>query len=132
MNIESRRKFLKGAGLFGVLAGGVLAGKTVVEKHTETKLFPTPIAKTDPTIVEQIENRAVSGTLSLMNTYGELVPAPSTPFSDSMFLSSSSLTVNSTKFVPGTEKQVQVNITPGPDGELYIHTNGEWKRIVTA
>jgi hypothetical protein len=26
---------------------------------------------------------------------------------------------------------VSVSMTPGPDGELYLKTNGKWRRIVT-
>ena len=40
---------------------------------------------------------------------------------------------NGTKrFIPGTEKQVSVKMVPGPDGELYINVNGQWKRVLTA
>jgi len=35
------------------------------------------------------------------------------------------------KFVPGTEKRVTASMTVGPDGEMYLMTNGKWRRIVT-
>jgi hypothetical protein len=36
------------------------------------------------------------------------------------------------KFVPGTEKHVDVKLVPGPDGELYLNINGQWKKVLTA
>jgi hypothetical protein len=38
---------------------------------------------------------------------------------------------NEKKFIPGTEKVVDVSMNVGPDGELYLKTNGQWRRIVT-
>jgi hypothetical protein len=26
---------------------------------------------------------------------------------------------------------VNVSMTPGPDGEMYLKTNGKWRKIVT-
>ena len=39
--------------------------------------------------------------------------------------------LNQKKFVPGTEKQVNVKFVPGPDGELYLNINGQWKKVLT-
>jgi hypothetical protein len=39
--------------------------------------------------------------------------------------------LNQKKFVPGTEKQVDVKLVPGPDGELYLNINGQWKKVLT-
>ena len=30
------------------------------------------------------------------------------------------------------DKMVQVGIKPGPDGNLYVKTNGEWKQVLTS
>jgi hypothetical protein len=38
---------------------------------------------------------------------------------------------NEPKFIPGTEKQVKIAMNVGPDGEMYLMTNGKWRRIVT-
>jgi hypothetical protein len=39
--------------------------------------------------------------------------------------------LNTKKFIPGTENQVNVKMVPGPDGELYLNVNGQWKKVLT-
>jgi hypothetical protein len=150
MSVAQRRNFLKGFGLVGAVASGFYA-PVVIEKVKEVSA-PVPLA--DPKILAQIAEQAPA-TLTLTSTYGEVAPppppkpyCPESPYvfigSDSSFTSSSSLYVmqeasgglcvnnTKTKFVPGTEKQVDVKMVPGPDGELYLNVNGVWKKVLTA
>jgi len=112
----------------------------------------------DPAIISLIEEQA-SNHLQLTHTYGEIAPPPPPPPRDfsiaatngSMLISNggggatwtapSFLQINANggvniggktkQFVPGTENEVSVKMVPGPDGELYLNVNGQWKRILT-
>lgn len=125
----------------------------VIEKIRETQV-PTPLAGVDPNIIKQIEE-VCPAYVTFISTYGEIAPPPQ--FNGSSFYtvgssagynevmridSSGNLGIGtsspygnlfgSNKFVPGTEKQVSVKMVPGPDGELYINVNGQWKKVLTA
>ena len=151
--MNGRRNFVKGFGLLSaVLAGGVAASTQSREPVLDSPAVPnpdlTPVSEAiDPSIVAQLEEDSTS--LSLTRTYGEIAPPEPQPpghylFGSSggevmRFTSSGGLMIggNSSswqykKFVPGTEKQVDVKMAPGPDGELYLNLNGKWKRVLTA
>ena len=111
----------------------------------------------DPAIISLIEEQA-SNHLQLTHTYGEIAPPPP-PVERMRFGSDGSVLVsnwatggstttsasflqinanggvniggNNKQFVPGTENEVSVKMVPGPDGELYLNVNGQWKRILT-
>jgi hypothetical protein len=153
MDLSKRRGFLKGFGLIGAVAAGVSA-PVVIEKVREVQLPPiTPTV--DPKIVAQIEEINPS-TLSLTQTYGVIEPPKPPPVVQVPFGSSGNYIVSSgigssytssalvlghdgnikvglsgKKFVPGTEKHVDVKLVPGPDGELYLNVNGQWKKVLT-
>lgn len=151
MDTSKRRGFLKGFGLIGAAAAGFSA-PVVVEKIREVQLPPvTPTI--DPKIVAQIEEINPS-TLSLTQTYGEIEPPKPPPVSfntvnggyiisngGSSYTNSAlvlghdgniKVGLSGKKFVPGTEKHVDVKLVPGPDGELYLNINGQWKKVLTA
>jgi hypothetical protein len=143
-----RRKFLRSGGLLGFLAMGAAAAPVVVEKIRETQV-PAPVAGVDPNIIKQIEE-ICPANVTFTSTYGEIAPPPPPPPSNGMSFytvgsnigynevmridSSGNLGIggSSKRFVPGTEKQVSVKMVPGPDGELYINVNGQWKKVLTA
>ena len=119
----------------------------VIEKIRETQV-PAPLAGVDPNIIKQIEE-ICPANVTFCSTYGEIAPPPPPPpqFTGSSFYtvgssynevmridSSGNLGIggSSKRFVPGTEKQVSVKMVPGPDGELYINVNGQWKKVLTA
>ena len=122
----------------------------VIEKIRETQV-PAPLAGVDPKIIKQIEE-VCPANVTFTSTYGEIAPPPPPPqFTGSSFYTVGSANGNSynevmridssgnlgiggssKRFVPGTEKQVSVKMVPGPDGELYINVNGQWKRVLTA
>ena len=150
--MSDRRKFLRNGGLLGAFALGA-AAPVVIEKVRETQV-PAPVAGVDPNIIKQIEE-VCPANVTFTSTYGEIAPPPpptngmrfytvGSSYNEVMRISSDgSLGIgtsspygnlyNGTKrFVPGTEKQVSVKMVPGPDGELYINVNGQWKRVLTA
>jgi hypothetical protein len=157
--MNGRRSFIKGFGLFSaVLAGGaaarsanaasVLGGSDLHNDH-----IAAPSETVDPAVIRQLEEQHTS-SLALKQTYGEIAPPPPPPkeamriTSDGALcfvgstVASSVLTLNPSggvciggnqkQFVPGTEKQVDVKMVPGPDGELYLKVNGQWKKVLTA
>jgi len=150
--MSDRRKFLRNGGLLGMFAMGA-ATPIVIEKIRETQV-PAPLAGVDPNIIKQIEE-ICPANVTFCSTYGEIAPPPPPPppLSTNSFytVGSNTATYNgynevmridssgnlgiggsSKRFVPGTEKQVSVKMVPGPDGELYINVNGQWKRVLTA
>ena len=151
--MSQRRSFLKGFGLLGAVVAGYNA-PSVIAKEPEPLPIVDNTPKVDPKIIAQIEEINPS-TLSLTQTYGEIEPPkppspPPTFQSDAYVISNitggtyttnSSLVLhnngnvniglNSKKFIPGTEKHVDVKLVPGPDGELYLNINGQWKKVLT-
>lgn len=146
MSVEQRRNFLKGFGLVGAVATGFYA-PVVIEKVKEAS---TIVPTADPKVLAQIAEQ-VPPTLTLTSTYGEVAPPPPpkafNPESPYVFAgasgaitsayligsSSGGVCINnqSKQFVPGTEKQVDVKMVPGPDGELYLNIKGVWKKVLT-
>jgi len=143
--MSDRRKFLRNGGLLGMFAMGA-AAPVLAEKIRETQVP----AGVDPNIIKQIE-QVGPANVTFTSTYGKIAPPPPPPqFNGSSFFvvgssggsynevmridSSGNLGIggSSKRFVPGTEKQVSVKMVPGPDGELYINVNGQWKRVLTA
>ena len=143
-----RRKFLRSGGLLGFLAMGATAAPVVVEKIREVPVpVPAPVATVDPEILTLLEEQAPP-TLCLMATYGEIVPPPPPTTYNGIYAisggnigqermrissdGSTTMLINGKNFVPGTENQQSVKMVPGPDGELYLNINGQWKRVLTA
>jgi len=140
--MSDRRKFLRNGGLLGMFALGA-ATPVLAEKIRETQVP----AGVDPNIIKQIEE-ICPANVTFTSTYGKIAPPPPPPpsYGSSFYTigsggnevmridSSGNLGIggSSKRFVPGTEKQVSVKMVPGPDGELYINVNGQWKRVLTA
>ena len=119
------------------------AAPVLAEKIRETQVP----AGVDPNIIKQIEE-ICPANVTFTSTYGKIAPPPPPPpsYGSSFYTigsggnevmridSSGNLGIggSSKRFVPGTEKQVSVKMVPGPDGELYINVNGQWKRVLTA
>ena len=157
MEIQNgRRGFVKGFGLFSaVLAGAAVVRAESAAPQLGNSVVPVPTSSAvskaiDPAIISLIEEQA-SNHLQLTHTYGEIAPPPpplpsslngSVLISDWTTGSSASfLQINANggvniggknkQFVPGTENEVSVKMVVGPDGELYLNVNGQWKRILT-
>lgn len=155
--MNGRRQFLKGAGLFSAL----LAGATVTRSATAATAVGSTILsdnnsatarKAVADAVKQIEEQNVT-SLALTQTYGTIAPPPppqvdfgigsngnhifrEIPLTTAPMMNNScgNVSINGLQkhFVPGTEKRTEVKMAPGPDGELYININGNWKKVVTA
>lgn len=158
MEIQNgRRGFVKGFGLFSaVLAGAAVVRAESAAPQLGNSVVPVPTSSAvskaiDPAIISLIEEQA-SNHLQLTHTYGEIAPPPPPPPSSlngSFLVSNGGYTTasasylqinadggvniggNNKQFVPGTENQVSVKMVVGPDGELYLNVNGQWKRILT-
>jgi hypothetical protein len=149
MTTEKRRSFLKGFGIIGAFAAGVSA--PVVVKHVkETKVVTAPVPTVDPNVLATLEEQAPA-TLQLQATYGEVAPPPPPVTSNNGYFvmgsnlgigtsqermrlcsdGSTMLLMNQKQFVPGTENTQSVKMVPGPDGELYLNINGQWKKVLT-
>jgi len=146
--MSDRRKFLRNGGLLGFLAMGATAAPVVVEKIKEVPVpVPAPVVTADPNVIAMLEKQAPA-VLQLQATYGEIAPPPPPPVYNGMYAISGGnigqermrfcsdgntlLLMNQKQFVPGTESQQSVKMVPGPDGELYLNINGQWKKVLTA
>ena len=105
-----RRNFFQFLGLGTAAAASGVVGATA--------LFASK-GKSDA--VKQIEAAGYNGKLTIGSDYGQIAPPDGNSF----------ISTIGPRFVPGTRKQVTVSMTVGPDGELYLKTNGKWRRIVT-
>ena len=124
--MEERRKFLRGVGLFGALAAGAMAARgnttpPVVINNNYTTVtgdeFPT----------EELEKQiAGKPMLQLRATYGEELPPPKIHGTETMYLVAG---ISTPQYKPGTEKQIKVDIVPGPDGKLYVKENDTWRKL---
>jgi hypothetical protein len=102
-----RRKFFKFLGIAGgAAAGGAVTAASLVASNGKSEA------------VKKIEAAGYNGKLTMGTEYGQLAPSDGTISCGP-------------KFVPGTQKHVTASVTVGPDGEMYLMTNGKWRRIVT-
>jgi hypothetical protein len=105
--VATRRNFFKYLGLAGgVATGGVVAAAAVLPDAEKRE------------VIEEIKAAGYNGKLTIGTEYGQLASPDGTISCGP-------------KFVPGTQKHVTASMTVGPDGEMYLMTNGKWRRIVT-
>jgi hypothetical protein len=103
-----RRNFFQFLGLStAAAAGGAVTAATLIASNEKTDA------------VKQIEAAGYNGKLTLGSEYGQIAPPDGNTFNIGP------------RFVPGTRQHVTASMTVGPDGELYLMTNGKWRRIVT-
>jgi hypothetical protein len=106
--MATRRNFFKYLGLAGgVATGGVVAAAAVLPDADKCEA------------IKEIQAAGYNGKLTMGTEYGQLAPSDGT------------ISCGGPKFVPGTQKHVTASMTVGPDGEMYLLTNGKWRRIVT-
>jgi hypothetical protein len=104
-----RRKFFKFLGLStAAAAGGAVTAASLVASGRKTDA------------VKQIEDLGYS-SLTINQLYGK----------ERMRLSSDYTLGIGTTAPEKKLKTVSVSMTAGPDGELYLKTNGKWRKIVT-
>jgi len=113
MSMNTRRGFLRGAGIFGTIVGGVAAGKMIVEKHyQETKYIPAPEQPK-----QDISHLAPETPTTLMLQGNPKKKEPST-------LEGSPYSVFS-----NVEYENKVEMSVGKDNRLWVKVNDEWKRV---
>ena len=157
MEIQNdRRNFVKGLSLFSAMfAGASIAGAQSANVALGGARVPidnssaASKAVVDPSVVALLDEQATN-SLTLSQTYGEIAPPPppcAIPSNgylvagDTYTIASNVLTVGpgggvcingiNKRFVPGTENSVDVKMVAGPDGELYLRVNDQWKRVLT-
>jgi hypothetical protein len=115
MSDNTRRNFAKGLGLAGLFVAGV-AGYKEVKERIVYKQDELPTAELE----KQLEGKPV---LQLQATYGEELPPQQSSYGNYFLVGTGP------NYKPGTEKNVRVNIVPGPDGKLYVKENDTWRKI---
>ena len=116
MNPVGRRNFAKSLGLVGLLAVGVEGYKQAKERIVY-KQDELPTAELE----KQLEGKPV---LQLQATYGEQMPPAHLYGTNNVYVFNVG-----PNYKPGTEKNVQVKIVPGPDGKLYVKENDIWRKV---
>lgn len=131
-NVNARRGFLKGFGLFGAAAGGFLA----VQNSIANTPPPTPIgSSTGPEhSVGPVEDIAHLAPLGLVNIHFQAdnrPPPPPPPVNhNSVYMMSSGghygLGLGN---MTSTEGHNNVKMSVGKDNRLWIEVDGQWRRV---
>ena len=136
-NVNARRGFLKGFGLFSAAAGGFLAAQNSFANTPP----PTPIgvptdAKRDVGPVEDIAHLAPLGTTTIaLNADNRPPPPPPPPsvtgspyvISATGSYVSSVASLGSDPYVPEGHNQIKMSV--GKDNRLWIEVDGTWRRV---
>ena len=137
-NVNARRGFLKGFGLFGAAAGGFLAAQNSFANTPP----PTPIgvptdAEHNVGPVEDIAHLAPLGTTTIALNADNRPPPPPPPPPPSA-ASPYGLSVSGGYFSPiaslGFDHSVpeghnQIKMSVGKDNRLWIEVDGTWRRV---
>lgn len=125
--MTTRRKFFQVLGLGAAVAAG---GKAAI-----AAALPKPEKKE---ITDKLESNSRDGNIEFNTTYSVDSDSGSQQYQERMRLHSGGMSISPYgqitigKHAPGTKLQVvKVGMKPGPDGELYLKTNGKWRKIVT-
>ena len=117
--MNTRRNFFKYLGLAGgAAAGGAIAATALVTSSANSEAVKEIESGNHSAV--RINQDYGENNLSFVNNYTEA------------FRLDSDGTLSLGTTAPKTKlKTVSVDLVPGPDGELYLKTNGKWRRIVT-
>jgi len=119
--MNTRRNFFKVLGFAGGVAASGVAGAAAIIASSEKSEAVKQIEK-----IEAADSAfGYSSKLTLASEYGQLA------LPDVNRVNRFAIRGIGPHFVPGTRKQVKVSMTVGPDGEMYLKTNGKWRKIVT-
>lgn len=111
MTVNTKRSFLRGAGLFGLFAG--IGGAVVAES------LPAPLPEVKEDISHLAPGANKHGTLHLCASYTDEPPAPIAPLG---------ATSTYTFFTqPKTTHSVEMSV--GKDNRLWIKVGDEWHRV---
>jgi hypothetical protein len=114
-----RRNFFKYLGLAGgAAAGGAITAASLVASSANSEA------------VKQIEDGNHS-SITLTQDYGKSDLSFANNYTEAFRLDSNG-ELHLGTIAPTTKlKTLSIDMVPGPDGELYLKTNGKWRRIVT-
>lgn len=117
--VNGRRRFLRGFGLGGVIAGGVASGyvaSKVIGGEAQVRL-PAPEPKADISHLAPTDTK--KHTLTLMKDNTPPPPPVANPFNTITF-----------PLQPDPEKSNKVVLSVGRDNQLWMETPDGWKRFV--
>ena len=111
--MSTRRNFFKFLSIgTAAAAGGAVTAATLITSNEKTDA------------VKKIEEAGFNGKVTIGAEYGERTYPKGANGGTGYILAQP-------QFVPGTRKHVTASLAVGPDGEMYLMTNGKWRRIVT-
>jgi hypothetical protein len=117
--MATRRNFFKYLGIAGgAAAGGAVAAASLVASSGKSKA------------VKEIEE-ADQFALRINQDYGKENLTFASNYREAFRLDSTGTLHLGTSAPKVKLKTVSVDMVPGPDGELYLKTNGKWRKIVT-
>lgn len=136
-NVNARRGFLKGFGLFGAAAGGFLAAQnSFANTPPPTPIGSSPISERDSGPVEDITHLAPLGKTTLQLTADNIPPPPPPPpqpapvggytFDGYATIGSSYPSILSDGY---KETDNKVTLSVGKDNRLWIKVGDTWRRV---
>ena len=115
-----RRKFFKFLGLgTAAAAGGAVTAASLVASSGNSDA------------IKKIEAAGYNGKLTIGSQYGENDLAFTNNNTERLRINSDYVLNIGTTAPNQKLNMVNVTMTAGPDGEMYLKTNGKWRRIVT-
>ncbi len=136
-NVNARRGFLKGFGLFGAAAGGFLA----VQNSFANTPSPTPIGSStgserDIGPVEDIAHLAPLGLINIHFQADNRPPPPPPPPSPANHYNGYTISsggghspIIGLGNMASTEGHNNVKMSVGKDNRLWIEVDGQWRRV---
>jgi len=125
-NVNARRGFLKGFGLFGAAAGGFLAVQnSFANTPPPTPIGSSPVSECDIGPVEDIAHLAPLGKTNVMIVADNIPQPPPAPIGVT-----SIGYVYADAFNAGyKETDNKVTLSVGKDNRLWIKVNDQWRRV---
>ena len=108
-----RRNFFKFLSIgTAAAAGGAVTAATLIATSSKSDA------------IKEIEEAEFNGKVTIGAEYGRIAPKP-------IGIGSAQIYSAGPEYIPGKHKHVTATMTVGPDGEMYLMTNGKWRKIVT-
>lgn len=123
-NVNARRGFLKGFGLFGAAAGGFLAAQnSFANTPPPTPIGSSPISERDSGPVEDITHLAPLGKTNIHLVADNLPPPPPPPHVPGAYIFGGSISAGP------KETDNKVTLSVGKDDRLWIKVGDTWRRV---
>jgi hypothetical protein len=118
--MATRRNFFKYLGIAGgAAAGGAVTAASLVASSGKSEA------------VKKIEAAGYNGKLTIGAQYAEENLVFENNNTERLRINSDYVLSIGTTAPNQKLTMVNVSMTPGPDGEMYLKTNGKWRKIVT-